>query len=62
MNKLQNRLLGLDKIYELITVPGDFFEAVKRQKLGSQSLKLNEITAAYSRRQTFMADLACDTR
>lgn len=61
MNKQQNRLLGLDKIYELISVPGDFFEAVKRQKLSSVYHEPLEIIEAYRRRECFIAELSHDS-
>lgn len=57
MNKQQNRLLELDKIYNLISVPGNLFESVKRYKLGTEKLSANEVREAYKRRGVFINEL-----
>jgi DNA mismatch repair ATPase MutS len=57
MNKQQNRLLGLDKIYDLIEVPAEFLEAVKRYKLGQEKLSEAELRLAYQRRAAIIRHL-----
>jgi len=57
MNKQQNRLLGLDRIYDLIDVPGTFLETVKRYKLSHEKLSQEEIMTAYQRRGLFIEEL-----
>lgn len=57
MNKQQNQLLGLDKIYDLIDVPGSFLETVKRYKLSVEKLCPQDVEVAYRRRGLFLAEL-----
>jgi DNA mismatch repair ATPase MutS len=61
MNKQQNRLLGLDKIYDLIEVPGNMLEAVKRYKINVERLSLPALEEAYKRRALFMEELKNNT-
>ncbi len=49
--------MGLDKIFDLIEVPGSFLEAVKRHKLTTERHSQQEIVDSYSRCARFMDDL-----
>ena len=62
MNKQLSRLLGLDKIFDLIEVPSDFIAAVKRNKLSRQHLSAAEIQAAYQRRALLLGKLKDEKR
>ncbi len=62
MNKQLSRLLGTDKIFDLIEVPSDFIAAVKRNKLGRVRLDADEIQAAYHRRALLLKKLKDEKR
>lgn len=61
MTKEHCKVLGLDKIYDLLEVPSDYMVRVKRKKLAKTMQKAEEVRSCYRRISLFINTLKVST-